>query len=108
LHLSLQTCAQDISHFLAGQALAFQQRFGHVFDHAPVIVYKISRSRLQVFECAVAFPSFPMQAKQQFYRNGLITIGIAASDALGGNMPLCLKPGERTNNSAMVAQNAPS
>jgi hypothetical protein len=38
----------------------------------------------------------------------LSPFGIAASDALGGNIPLCLKPGERTNNSAMVAQNAPS
>jgi hypothetical protein len=49
LHLSLQACVQDISHFLAGQALAFQQRFGQVFDHAPVygVADEIARPCLQ-------------------------------------------------------------
>ena len=90
----------------AAQALAFQQRFRQGLDHAPLMVYKIPRSRLQVFERAIALPFFPVQAKQQFCRNGLITIFITASDALGGNTPLCLLPGERTNNSVMVAHNA--
>ena len=85
VHLSLQTCAQDISHFLAGQALAFQQRFGQVLDHAPVMVYKIPHSSFQVFKRIIALPFFRVQATQQVYHNIGIAGGTLASDAMGNN-----------------------
>jgi hypothetical protein len=108
LQLSLQACVQDISGFLAGQALAFQQCFRQFFDHAPGIVNKIPCSCLQVFKRVTALPFFPVQATQQVCHNFGIAGGLVVSDELSIETPLCFLSGKRANNPVMVAPNASS
>jgi hypothetical protein len=88
--LSLAASGEDLLHFPGRSVLDVPERLGKVLDLAPMVVHKISRPCFQVFERAVAFPFFPVQAKQQFRYDGLITICITSLYALGGNTPLCL------------------
>ena len=97
-----------ICDFPARQALIFEQCFGEVLDCAPVMVNKIARPRLQVFERTVAFPFFSVEAKQEVRHKIGVSGRMLVSDPLGIETPPCLLSGESTNNPVMVPSNASS